>query len=55
MDTDQVVRAILQIKRLAPDERKQMGQNGIDAVLKHFTYRHLAEKFIAAIPEEAKR
>jgi len=55
MDTDRVVRAILQIKRLAPDERKQMGQNGIDAVLKHFTYRHLAEKFIAAIPEEAKR
>ena len=49
-DTEQVVEAILQIKELSPGERQQMGQNGVNAVLEHFTYRHLAEEFINSIP-----
>ena len=45
-DTSQVLDAIRRLKNLSPEERKQMGRNGTDAILKHFTYRQLAETFI---------
>ena len=48
-DIDQVIRAIQTIKGLSPDERKQMGQNGVKAILDHFTYKHLAEDFLNSI------
>ncbi len=48
-DADQVVEAILQIKSLSPDERKQMGQNGRNAVIRDFTYSALAKKFLDGI------
>lgn len=48
-NTDEVVDAIRHIKELSLSDRRQMGQNGIKAVLEHFTYRHLAEEFIKTI------
>lgn len=46
---EEVISAIDQIKKLSPDERKKMEEDGIKAILDHFTYRKQAEKFIESI------
>lgn len=48
-DIDQVIEAIRYIKSLTPDERNRMGQNGVHAILDHFTYKQLAKDFINSI------
>lgn len=51
-DVDQVIRAIQTIKNLSIDERQKMGQNGVDAILEHFTYTILAKEFLTKIFQE---
>lgn len=46
---DAVVEAVLKIKSLSPEEKKQMGQNGNDYVLANHTYHGLAERFLNAL------
>lgn len=48
-DPRNVADAIRKIRDLPAEERKQMGQAGRAAILQHFTYRALAERFIKAI------
>lgn len=54
-NTDQVVDAIRRIKNLSVNERKTMGQNGINAILEHYTYKKLAENFINLIRNEIEK
>lgn len=46
---ENIVNSILSIKKLSKDERIQMGYNGQKAILEHFTYSKLAEKFIGCL------
>lgn len=43
---DEVVEAILNIYKLPVNKRSQLGKNGREAVLRNYTYKKLAEKFI---------
>ena len=42
---EDTIAAIKRLTELSPEERKQMGQNGRQAVLEHFTYEKLAKQF----------
>ena len=48
-DIESVVNAIKQLKSLSIEERKRIGENGKNAVLKNYTYRRLAKKFLDSI------
>lgn len=45
IDTDEIVKAAESLFRMSKDERRSMGEQGKQAVLKHFTYDILAAKF----------
>ncbi len=51
-DVNGIIDAINKIEEMNSEEREQMGQNGRNAVLNHFTYRRLAEKFAKAFEEK---
>ncbi|OOM16445.1 glycosyltransferase family 4 protein [Clostridium saccharobutylicum] len=46
---DAVVEAVMKIKSLSNEEKKEMGQRGNDYVLANHTYHGLAEKFLNAL------
>lgn len=48
-DTNSVLEAIRKIKTMTAPERAQMGKNGVNAILEHFTYKKLSEEFINKI------
>lgn len=45
-DVDQVIFSLKKLKALTEEERKRMGANGRNAVLKHYTYKQLAKEFL---------
>ncbi|MBR5960524.1 MAG: glycosyltransferase family 4 protein [Clostridia bacterium] len=45
-DLRDVVNAIKKIQCMSEEERKQMGKNGINTILNHFTYKKLAEQYV---------
>ena len=45
----EVIDAIEKIKNLSEEERNRMGENGKNAILKHFTYKKQAEDFLDVI------
>ncbi|MBE0655291.1 MAG: glycosyltransferase family 4 protein, partial [Bacteroidales bacterium] len=48
-DADEIVKAILKLKSISPDQRKKLGQNGKEYVLQNHTYSVLAKRFLEAI------
>ena len=44
-DAEKLAQAVEKMSRLPEARRKQMGENGKQAVLQHFVYDILAEKF----------
>ncbi len=48
-EVNNIVNSILSIKHLDKAQRIQMGQNGKNAILNHFTYSQLAKEFIKQI------
>lgn len=46
---DEVVADILKIYSMTDDERSEMGKKGKEAILNNFTYKKLAERFLASI------
>lgn len=53
-DVEEINKAILKIKNMSDNERRQMGENGRKAVLEHFTYRKLAKQFLEIMEETVK-
>ena len=51
-DTDGIIDAVNTMKEMSEEERKQMGENGRNAALNHFTYTRLAKKFAELFEEE---
>lgn len=51
-DVDGIADAIHRIEEMTQEERERMGQNGREAVLSHFTYGRLAEKFAKVFEEK---
>jgi glycosyltransferase involved in cell wall biosynthesis len=43
---EDVISAILKLKVLTPEERHAMGERGRKAVVREYTYRRLAERFL---------
>lgn len=46
---EDVVQAIEQLRRMTPDERSRIGENGRRAIEERFTYGHLAQEFLKQI------
>jgi glycosyltransferase involved in cell wall biosynthesis len=44
-DVDQLVAGIKSLLEMRPEEREQLGKNGRNAVLEHFSYKQLAAQF----------
>ena len=48
---EEVMNAIRSLWGMLPEERQRMGRNGTEAILEHFTYAHLAQRFAALFME----
>ena len=53
-DNRKIINAIKSLYNMSALERKQIGMNGKRAILKYFTYSHLAEDFINVISNNEK-
>ena len=44
-DSDALAEGIMELISMTPEQREQMGENGRNAVLDHYTYEKLAKQF----------